>query len=75
MDDLPPLNDSDLLWEVIKPVLDQYNPTDTCLGTLFSKIVCQIFVGHGINRDEFLDQMSRCYDAHYQSAAKKDEIQ
>ena len=75
MDDLPPLNDSGLLWDVIKPVIEQYNPTDMCLGSLCAKILAQIFVGHGINRDEFLNQMSGCYDDHYQRAAKKDEIQ
>ena len=76
MEDLPPLRDSGLLWEVIKPVLDKYNPDDTCLGTFCANILAQIFVQQGVSRDEFLKQMSSCYDAHYnmfKKEAKQDD--
>jgi len=71
MDDLPYLEDADLLWDVIKPVLQQYNPSDRCVGSMAANIVGQIFVQHGINRNDFLEQMIKCYDLHYDMWVKR----
>lgn len=68
MDELDRLEDSELLWDVINPILKQYNPSDRCVGTLCINIVCQIFVANEIDREEFLRQSEACYDLHFQRA-------
>ncbi len=68
MDELPELQDPDLLWSVIKPVMDQYNPSDRCVGSLCMNLICQIMVGYEIGREDFLAQSAKCYDIHFARA-------
>ena len=42
MRELESLQDPALLWDVIHPVLQRYNPSDSCVATLFLNVFCQI---------------------------------
>ena len=70
MDNLGELEDCDLLWEVIRPVLDQYNPSNRCIGSLAMNLVCQIFVVYDLDKDEFLRQAGNCYDLQYERSKR-----
>lgn len=64
--EIEPLNDPALLWEVIDPVLRQYNPSKACMVTLFYNITCQLMVEAGISREEFVDHMGTGFDIHHE---------